>query len=91
MLRTPVPKAAVDEYGHTRDWKDYVGLAAEGGHRSAVLEKAEARAVEGRPQSNFRCRIPRAVRLHRPPHGGAARPRLHALMIPDKLAAWYEA
>ena len=49
VLGAPVPKAAVDEHGHTGAGEDDVGLAAESGHRPTVLEEAEARTVKGGP------------------------------------------
>jgi len=49
VLGAPVPKAAVHEHGHMRAREDYVGLAAESGHRPTVLEEAEARTMKGGP------------------------------------------
>jgi len=48
VLGAPVPKAPVDEHGHMSARKEDVGLATESGQRSAMLEKAEPRAVKCR-------------------------------------------
>lgn len=93
MVRATVPEAAVDEHSHTHAREDDVGLAAESGYGSAVLEEAKARTVKGRPQGDLWRRVPWAVRLHRPPYPGAARPRLHlhTRMVPDGPSAWRRA
>src|SRR5690348_6158761 len=53
VLGASVPEAAVDEHGHTQARKKNVGLAAEPGHRSTMLEEAEAGTVKGGPQRDL--------------------------------------
>ena len=70
MLRAAMPKATIDEDGHTSSREHYVGLslkAAVGRRRDPVTKSL---LVQDPPHSEFRLGVPGSVRLHVTPTAG---------------------
>jgi len=83
VVGAAVPEAAVDEYRDAGTGEDDVSFAAQASDGPPVFVEPHAVAVEGGSEGHLRLGVPWSVRLHRPPHGGTARPGLHVRIVPD--------